>query len=59
MLVHGQAKQTELLKKSLLRDYEDREEAITIYNPKNTEQVPFYYRGEKLAKVFDDALWLY
>eukprot|EP00045_Choanoeca_perplexa_P018079 m.277124 g.277124 ORF g.277124 m.277124 type:complete len:703 (-) comp17705_c0_seq4:4876-6984(-) len=51
VLVHGQAKQTELLKSALLREYEAREEAITIYNPKNTEAIPFYYRGEKLAKV--------
>eukprot|EP00730_Choanoeca_flexa_P015314 TRINITY_DN7007_c0_g1_i1.p1 TRINITY_DN7007_c0_g1~~TRINITY_DN7007_c0_g1_i1.p1 ORF type:complete len:703 (+),score=168.43 TRINITY_DN7007_c0_g1_i1:100-2208(+) len=51
ILVHGQAAQTQELKSALLQEYEDSDDAITVYNPKNTEPVPFFYRGEKMAKV--------
>lgn len=40
-------------KEALLREVEERdpENPITVYNPKNTQSVSLYFRGEKVAKV--------
>ena len=40
------------LKAALTREYEDDSEyEIDIYNPRNTQAVELYFRGEKMAKV--------
>jgi cleavage and polyadenylation specificity factor subunit 3 len=40
------------LKDALIRQYEDSTEYnIQVYNPKNTQPVELYFRGEKSAKV--------
>lgn len=40
------------LKAALIREYEDNDEVhIEVHNPRNTEAVTLYFRGEKLAKV--------
>ena len=40
------------LKAALIREYEDDPEYnIDVYNPRNTQAVEFYFRGEKMAKV--------
>ena len=40
------------LKDALIRQYEDNPDYnIQVYNPKNTQPVELYFRGEKSAKV--------
>nr|XP_039259964.1 cleavage and polyadenylation specificity factor subunit 3-like [Styela clava] len=52
VLVHGEANEMGRLKAALNREYEDDlETSIKIHNPKNTESVQLYFRGEKMAKV--------
>ncbi|EDQ87907.1 uncharacterized protein MONBRDRAFT_26966 [Monosiga brevicollis MX1] len=51
VLVHGQESQMRKLKESVLKDFEQRDRLISVYNPKNTEKQLFHYRGEKNAKV--------
>jgi cleavage and polyadenylation specificity factor subunit 3 len=53
VLVHGEANEMGRLKAALIREYEDDPEYnIDIFNPRNTEPVQLYFRGEKMAKVF-------
>ncbi|KAK2174225.1 hypothetical protein NP493_817g02008 [Ridgeia piscesae] len=52
VLVHGEANEMSRLKAALIREYEDDPEYnIDVYNPRNTQAVEFYFRGEKMAKV--------
>jgi len=52
VLVHGEANEMSRLKAALVREYEaDPTHNIQIYNPRNTESVDLYFRGEKMAKV--------
>uniref|UniRef100_T1HZV1 Uncharacterized protein n=2 Tax=Rhodnius prolixus TaxID=13249 RepID=T1HZV1_RHOPR len=52
VLVHGEQNEMSRLKSALQREYEgDSENNIQIYNPRNTESVELYFRGEKVAKV--------
>jgi len=52
ILVHGEANEMNRLKSALTREYEaDPETNITFYNPRNTQAVDLYFRGEKMAKV--------
>lgn len=52
ILVHGEATEMGKLKDALIRQYEDiTDYSIQIYNPKNTQPVELYFRGEKSAKV--------
>ncbi|XP_014253998.1 cleavage and polyadenylation specificity factor 73 [Cimex lectularius] len=52
VLVHGEQNEMSRLKSALQREYEgDPDNAIQIYNPRNTESVELYFRGEKVAKV--------
>ncbi|KAF6198483.1 hypothetical protein GE061_008231 [Apolygus lucorum] len=52
VLVHGEQNEMSRLKSALQREYEgDPENKILIYNPRNTESVELYFRGEKVAKV--------
>lgn len=52
VLVHGEQNEMSRLKSALQREYEgDPENDIKIYNPRNTESVDLYFRGEKIAKV--------
>lgn len=52
VLVHGEQNEMARLKAAVLREYEDSEESsIEIYNPRNTQAVELYFRGEKMAKV--------
>ena len=50
--MHGEANEMSRLKAALIREYEDDPEYnIDVYNPRNTQAVEFYFRGEKMAKV--------
>lgn len=52
VLVHGEANEMGRLMSALNREYEDNPETtIRIHNPKNTDSVRLYFRGEKMAKV--------
>uniref|UniRef100_H3C9Y3 Cleavage and polyadenylation specificity factor subunit 3 n=1 Tax=Tetraodon nigroviridis TaxID=99883 RepID=H3C9Y3_TETNG len=52
ILVHGEQNEMARLKAALIREYEDNDEVhIEVHNPRNTEAVTLYFRGEKLAKV--------
>ncbi|ELU13297.1 hypothetical protein CAPTEDRAFT_184406 [Capitella teleta] len=52
VLVHGEANEMGRLKAALIREYEDDPEYnIDIFNPRNTEPVELYFRGEKMAKI--------
>ena len=51
-MVHGEANEMGRLKAALQREYEDDAETdIMLYNPRNTQAVSLYFRGEKMAKV--------
>lgn len=44
------------LKAALIREYEDNDEVhIEVHNPRNTEAVTLNFRGEKLAKVWNQC----
>ena len=52
ILVHGEQTEMQKLKDALIRQYEDSTDySIQVYNPKNTQPVELYFRGEKSAKV--------
>lgn len=52
ILVHGEATEMQKLKDALIRQYEDNPDYnIQVYNPRNTQPVELYFRGEKNAKV--------
>ncbi|RWS27769.1 cleavage and polyadenylation specificity factor subunit 3-like protein, partial [Leptotrombidium deliense] len=51
VLVHGEATEMNRLKAALQQEYEDDENPPKIFNPRNTQSVDFYFRGEKTAKV--------
>ena len=48
------------LKSALIREYEDDPEYnIEVHNPRNTQAVELYFRGEKMAKVSKWSLRLW
>jgi cleavage and polyadenylation specificity factor subunit 3 len=50
--VHGEQTEMQKLKDALIRQYEDDPDYnIQVYNPRNTQPVELYFRGEKNAKV--------
>ncbi len=50
--MHGEKTEMQKLKDELTRQYDDHQEYhIQIYNPRNTQPVELYFRGEKNAKV--------
>ena len=52
VLVHGEANEMARLKAALIREYEDDPDVtMEVYNPRNTQAVELYFRGEKMAKV--------
>lgn len=52
VLVHGEQNEMSRLKAAIIREYEDDAEIhIEVHNPRNTQAVELYFRGEKLAKV--------
>jgi len=51
--VHGEANEMSRLKGALLREYENDDHKMEIYNPKNTHAVTLHFRGEKMAKVLN------
>jgi cleavage and polyadenylation specificity factor subunit 3 len=51
ILVHGEQSEMQKLKDGLIRQYEDTDYNIQVYNPRNTQPVELYFRGEKSAKV--------
>jgi cleavage and polyadenylation specificity factor subunit 3 len=52
ILVHGEQTEMAKLKDALIRQYEDSVDYnIQVYNPRNTQPVELYFRGEKSAKV--------
>ena len=51
VLVHGEQTEMQKLKDALVRQYEDTDYNIQVYNPRNTQPVELYFRGEKSAKV--------
>uniref|UniRef100_T1JIA8 Cleavage and polyadenylation specificity factor subunit 3 n=1 Tax=Strigamia maritima TaxID=126957 RepID=T1JIA8_STRMM len=52
VLVHGEQNEMGRLKAAIIREYEDDPDiTIEVHNPRNTQGVELYFRGEKLAKV--------
>lgn len=52
VLVHGEQNEMGRLKAAIIREYEDDPEIhIEVHNPRNTQAVELYFRGEKMAKV--------
>ncbi|XP_070566520.1 cleavage and polyadenylation specificity factor subunit 3-like [Ptychodera flava] len=52
VLVHGEQNEMGRLKAAVIREYEDNVDVdIQVHNPKNTQAVELYFRGEKMAKV--------
>ncbi|ETN59132.1 cleavage and polyadenylation specificity factor [Anopheles darlingi] len=52
VLVHGEQNEMGRLKSALMREYEANPKIqITFHNPRNTQPVELYFRGEKTAKV--------
>ncbi|CAD5234979.1 unnamed protein product [Bursaphelenchus xylophilus] len=52
ILVHGEMNEMNRLKAAITRTYEDDPEyKIEVHNPRNTETVNLYFRGQKTAKV--------
>lgn len=52
VLVHGEQNEMSRLKAALQREYEDDPNtSIALHNPRNTQAVELYFRGEKTAKV--------
>eukprot|EP00127_Corallochytrium_limacisporum_P004179 Clim_evm124s157 gene=Clim_evmTU124s157 len=52
ILVHGEQNEMRRLKQALVRKYDERTDVkMAVYNPKNTDAVKLYFRGEKLAKA--------
>ena len=60
ILVHGEANEMQRLKTAVLREYEDDPDYhIQVHNPKTTQAVELYFRGEKMAKVMEAFLGCY
>ncbi|KAL7072218.1 hypothetical protein ACQ4LE_008528 [Meloidogyne hapla] len=52
ILVHGEMNEMNRLKAAIQRQYEDDTDfQIEVYNPRNTESVNLFFRGQKTAKV--------
>ncbi|CAD5228272.1 unnamed protein product [Bursaphelenchus okinawaensis] len=52
ILVHGEMNEMNRLKAAISRTYEDDPEyKIEVHNPRNTETLNLYFRGQKTAKV--------
>ncbi|XP_023209638.1 cleavage and polyadenylation specificity factor subunit 3 [Centruroides vittatus] len=52
VLVHGEQNEMNRLKAAIIREYEDDNETqVEVHNPRNTQSVELYFRGEKTAKV--------
>lgn len=52
VLVHGEMNEMSRLKSAITREYEDNPHVkMDIYNPRNTQPVTLYFRGEKTAKI--------
>lgn len=52
ILVHGEQNEMSRLKAALQREYEDDPNtSMALHNPRNTQAVELYFRGEKTAKV--------
>ncbi|RKP11217.1 beta-lactamase-like protein [Piptocephalis cylindrospora] len=51
ILVHGDSNSMTRLKSAMLSRYQDRDQTIHIYTPRNCETVSLHFRGEKTAKV--------
>ena len=58
VLVHGEQNEMGRLMAAILREYEDDDEYnIQVHNPKTTQAVELYFRGEKMAKVGIVSNW--
>jgi len=56
ILVHGEQNEMLRFKTSFERHFEnDTEYHFRMYNPENLEQLAFFFRGEKMAKVIGQA----
>lgn len=51
ILVHGERNEMSKLKEALISQYENSDYHIQVYNPRNTQPVELYFRGEKNAKI--------
>ncbi|GAB6026543.1 Cleavage and polyadenylation specificity factor subunit 3 [Chamberlinius hualienensis] len=52
VLVHGEQNEMSRLKIAIVREYEDDPDVqIEVHNPRNTQAIELYFRGEKMAKV--------
>lgn len=56
ILVHGEQNEMLKFKTGLERHFEsDTDYNFNVYNPENLEELAFYFRGEKMAKVIGKA----
>ncbi|KAJ3111975.1 Cleavage and polyadenylation specificity factor subunit 3 [Physocladia obscura] len=51
ILVHGEHNEMGRLKSALISKYQEREQTLNIFTPKNCEPVELYFKGEKMAKA--------
>ncbi|KAI6170835.1 Cleavage and polyadenylation specificity factor subunit 3 [Aphelenchoides bicaudatus] len=51
ILVHGEMNEMNRLKAAILRQYEDTDYKIEVHNPRNTETLSLFFRGQKTAKI--------
>ncbi|OMJ14331.1 Endoribonuclease ysh1 [Smittium culicis] len=51
ILVHGEQNAMYRLKSALKAKFLEKEHSIKIYNPRNTESVKMYFKGEKMARL--------
>ncbi|TPX44505.1 hypothetical protein SeMB42_g04306 [Synchytrium endobioticum] len=51
VLVHGDSNEMNRLASAMRSRFQERDEAVTVYTPRNCEDVDLYFRGEKMAKT--------
>ncbi|XP_018017803.1 cleavage and polyadenylation specificity factor subunit 3 [Hyalella azteca] len=56
VLVHGEMHEMGRLKSALEREYEDKENPLKVFNPKNLHTLSFHFKGEKMAKMMGELV---
>ncbi|TPX30411.1 hypothetical protein SmJEL517_g06025 [Synchytrium microbalum] len=51
VLVHGDSNEMNRLAQAMRSRFQERDESVTVYTPRNCEDVDLYFRGEKMAKA--------
>lgn len=59
VLVHGEQNEMMRLKAGLIREYEENDETLQIHSPANAETVELHFRGEKMAKVESQFVFIF